>query len=277
MTETSNHPPQSPRPSWQDQVDLLVERELSSHERQELMRLLDRHPERWRACAMAFIERDLLRQSLRQIHAGCNSAHGELLGRSIAAPPKAAFTDQPNGRGGGGSAATIGRRVTRLVPTAGLWIAAAAILFAASLGIRYSLQGRPGILSPAMPAIAGPTADESTVPIRLAADNPDLWLQVKSAVNGLNVTDGQIIALVEIARSDATTAILPLIQSRTLTQQIVGLQQTELPPAYVDEVQRAGWQLDTAHQFLSFQFPDGRNQVVPVATHNYRYVGRKVF
>jgi hypothetical protein len=136
-----------------------------------------------------------------------------------------------------------------------------------------SLGSLPG---ESQPAVAG-TPKVNSEPGLATANDPDVWLQVRSVVNQLSVADGRVVALVDITSPGNSSQIVPIIQSPTLAQQIAELPKPDLPPAYVEEVQRAGWRFHTSHQFLSFHYPDGRNQVLPVATHNYRYVGREVF
>jgi hypothetical protein len=53
-------------------LDLLVDGELGEHQRAELLRLLDREPERWRELAVRFLQQQTEKQSVRKLMAGGN-------------------------------------------------------------------------------------------------------------------------------------------------------------------------------------------------------------
>src|SRR5579862_8950349 len=51
-------------------LDLLVDGDLGDHQRAELLRLIEREPERWRALAMRFLQRQTEKESVRKLMAG---------------------------------------------------------------------------------------------------------------------------------------------------------------------------------------------------------------
>ena len=51
----------------QEQIDWLVEGELDADQREQLLTELDQHPDGWKRCALAFLERDALQKSLIEV------------------------------------------------------------------------------------------------------------------------------------------------------------------------------------------------------------------
>ena len=156
------------------------------------------------------------------------------------------------------------------------WITTAIVLLGLGFGLRSLLElgggpkSRPNLVA-AAPGQSGP------ITLELSRQSPELWLQVSNAISRLSVPDSRVVALVGVERENSAPEILPIIQSKTLAQQVLTLPKPQVPQTYLDQVHRAGWQFDSSRQFLSLHLPNGQNQVLPVDTLNYRFVGNEVF
>ena len=52
----------------QEQLDLLVDGELEGQDRKDLLRKLDRSPNGWKHCALAFLEAQMFQQAIDKIN-----------------------------------------------------------------------------------------------------------------------------------------------------------------------------------------------------------------
>ena len=67
----------------QEQLDLLVDGELEEQDRKDLLRKLDRSPDGWKHCALAFLEAQMFQQAIRQEPGRKNSPFDLLLGKTL--------------------------------------------------------------------------------------------------------------------------------------------------------------------------------------------------
>jgi hypothetical protein len=158
---------------------------------------------------------------------------------------------------------------------AAIRVVAAGLLLALGFGLGNSFSARRS--GTEFPSSAGLQLHGDPTSLAISEDNPEFWLQVTQAVNRVSVADGRVVAVVGVEREDSKTEFLPVIHSQSLAQQVLSLPRPQIPRDFLDEVHRAGWTFESARQFLSLQLPDGQNQLMPVDTLNYRYVGHPTF
>lgn len=253
-------------PVPQDEIDWLVEGELTIAERDALVARFDRQPEYWRRCALAFMERDGLRRSLTAIR-----QNSMALSPSASELPKQLETDanvDPP------TALRPAATVAQGLPLGFLAIAAA-ILLAIGIGLGAWLQpessGDGNLIADRSPQ------DERNATSLAAQQNADVWLQVSNVVKQLNVPDSEVIAVVSVSGDRSGREFLPVIESESLQRQVLDLPKPEVPSGYLEQAERAGWKFDVSRQFLSLNIPGGGSQLLPLDTLQYRFVGVETF
>lgn len=243
-----------------ESIDLLVEGELDATARRELIGAADRQPELWRRVALAYMERDALARSLRDLTRDSGSPRTVTVAQCV---NNEANTSTRN-------------RSLRLDRVRDLAVLGSAAIVLLTLGFAA------GTFQPNhSPPRAAVATGESHSPLVAMAEresaDQELWLHVSNAVNQLSVADSEVIALVHYYRDGAQSEFVPIIRSPMLADQVMKLPQPQLADGLVEKVHRAGWRLDTSRQFLSFHLPDGENRILPIDTVNYRYVGQELF
>jgi hypothetical protein len=220
--------------------DRLVDGELLAAERRQLLASLEDQPGGWRRCALAFLEAQCWREGLGE------SAREPLSARVAAEKVSMARTES----------AREGRR--RGV----VWLAIAAGLLAAfTLGLRWrsgdpiagnNVVSTDGSIAQVIP----PPASES--PTALAgADALTIWVRDEAG--------------------NARPLRVPLVDARTLDQQL-GMQfQTGLPSDVRSQLQDRGFQVQSKRRYAPFWLESGRPMIVPVEDTRIVPVSQSVY
>jgi len=219
-------------------IDSLVAGELSDDQRAELFAWCDQEPNRWRLCALAFIEAQTWRQGLAAWMKESESS-------SMTSTSSAATT----------ASATLAAPRQRW--TSNRWAnwatMAACLLLAFFAGV---LVRDPKLLRPRS------TADGKQQQVVMETpEQPPATTYVTVPIQ-TNFNPG-VSNLLQIPVVDSANATRP--------------QKRELPDYVLKQWERQGYEVAQTERFLNAKLPDGRAVVVPVSGLAVKYVGKPVY
>ena len=226
-----------------DQIELLVENELSAAERSLLLLRLDTQPEQWRNLALAFVEHQVLRTSIQEVC--CSSDPTEPAANSSAELPSRPQT----------SSSKIN------------WLAIAAsflLVFAAGMGVGNWDR---------VPAIAlqqvDPAQSDSTEPSSgsLAEDRP-------APAAGQNVS-ASVVGYVEWNGSFGKQ-LSPVFSGTEIDKEWLERNPPQVNEKLERSFARAGWRISPERRFVSLKLAEGKQFMIPMDDVSYRYVGREL-
>ncbi len=237
----------------QDEIDLLAENELNRDERELLFARLDCDSTGWKRCAVALLEQRTLKVSFDSLSFG----HSVPDKNGLAGPETKLRKGIPKG--------FHAKRI------AGAAAAASVLLLCGFLFGSFLNQSS----SKQIIANQDNVGTHETVPGADRVD-PELVRQANLAMESTGVVEFELVAFVKIGDA-SQTRVYPLIRSAELSQKMNEMPKPKLPDKITQELQRSGWNLRTHQQFVSFDFPNGIRQTMPVGMLNYSYVGRETF
>jgi len=234
------------RPPTDDEaLDLLVDGELDEARRRELLLRLEREPDGWRRCALAFLEAQSLRQEMRRMV------------RRPAAPP-------PRPRSVPGRRWLNGR--------AGIVLAVAAS-FLIALGL--------GTLLRDFAARSGPAGPE---PIQLAGTEKGSRERTADPTGPLGPQPNasgpvQLVNLSMPGGPDGArhSIQLPACQRDSIDEAWLNSFPQAMPEKVQQALRRTGHQVRQSRQLLPLRMKDGRQLVLPVDQVDVHYVGNQPF
>lgn len=249
-----NAPETSKGPLEDQHFDRLVDGELPETERHTLLADLDRQPDGWRRCALAFLEAQCWRQELGRV------VDARQPPSRVTADPLSKATRPPARRG-----SKLGARTTTALAMAAsfvvaLWLGwtvqdALDVGRAPGPGPEVIAQSVPGPEAP-NPGSASPTSPSQRA---VAARGP--WQMVTLSANG---PDGQ--------RSQ--TIDLPACDRQHLDSRWPETLPSALPPEVLESLQRSGYRVRQHRELMPIEMQDGRRLVVPVEQVELEYVGQ---
>ncbi len=229
---------QSPQQPEQE-VDLLVDGELSESDRRSLLMRLEREPDGWRRCALAFLEAQCWKTEL-----------GEMAAKSRGVAAAESTVSRP--------AAEVRQQGWRQYMATSLAMAAS---FLIALVAGMGLRGNWSVLSP-HPGASVQEAILTSSPETRQAATAGQWTTV--TLDPAKSGNGQGLRGLS----------LPALQCNSLNEEML----TGLPSVISPELQRAfeqsGHQIDQQREIVPVQMKDGRRLVVPVDHIQIHYVGR---
>lgn len=251
MIPTNDYLPTPDEPPAVDDrtLDLLVDGELSPAARRKLLIQLDRIPDGWRRCALAFLEAQSWREEFGSLS-------------RPAAPLPIAPAVRPASR----------RYLTRRnLGTAAAMAASFLLALVLSFQMRYRWD------SPAPPAVPGPATmagnqgDGSATPAYAheteAPSRPTGWDQA-----------GRPWETVSLPVSRGASALELPAQERNAADETWWRHfPSAIPPEMVHALQQSGHQVDLRRQWMPFPMKDGRRLVVPVDEVDVHYVGTPTY
>jgi hypothetical protein len=241
-------------------IDRIVDGALTPAELRAAIERLDRQPDGWRRCAMAFLEAQCFSESFRSLEPAASSS-----------PARREFSSAPVARTGAGHRWIRGP------------IAAAILVASFALGwLGHSARPWSGARQPNMAqanANPGPPGDGSR-PKRIERDDADVH-QPSRLVAGQPEEPRSMPAVNEVVRAVArlhfgaktTGADVPILAGPGIDEQWLNNQ----PPPVNEHVQvaleREGYQVDQRRRFLTTILADGRRVAVPVDQVQIRFTG----
>jgi hypothetical protein len=178
-----------------EELDVLAEGELSLDQRTDLFRRLDKEPWQWKNCALAILETQAVRESLR----GCLAENRTAVDRI---PQPVALASQPSHR-------------SRLT---GGWMLVASVLLALAAGSLAGYQWADSRQSPHSLTTPDLAVDREPEDIREPEYNP-MQAVAQSTLSWLNVRDEKLLALVRLD-DGGKSRFVPIVSSETLADRL---------------------------------------------------------
>ncbi len=239
MTEPDTNTTHTQRPLL-DQIELLVEGELSSRERGNLLLRLDTQPEQWRTLALAFVEHQGWQTTIRDV---CRE------------DPQARSSDAKN------CALPTGRVNSKTWPVAAL-AGCLLLVFMAGFGAGGKWQSAWLASSKRLDA-----------QMTTAVKDPQPPVDVSSSSR--SQTEG-VVGYVEWVTSYGRQ-LSPVFEGDVVDQQWLESNPPQVDEKLQRTFARAGWQVRPARQLVSLTMEEGRRFLIPIDDLTYRYVGRQVY
>jgi len=282
----------------QADLDLLVEGELTLAQRRRIVAALDQEVDGWRRCALAFLEAQAWRTSMRALAGGiapreslldggprfkCGVPGVGLRGTSKRPP---AETHPSKEKAGGDSLAELANRpqaptLRATTPrtssdrsaTLLSWSAAAlALILAVGLGYATGFQHAP------------PQGDAMTDENRDGGSPGGGLLDVPDPANPnaarpliAGGPDDPTLRLVGTVKFDGADRPLPVVSGPGLDEEWLRNQPPLLSDYERSVLTQRGWQLREDRQIITVQLGDGSRLAIPVDSLQYRYVGNRVY
>lgn len=243
-----------PRIVSDEELDLLAEGELSREERADLFRRLDQQPQTWKSCALALLESQSLRATLRASlpeHGRSPSAH----------PLNLISLSQPESS----------RPGRNLLSSHRLWSSGMVILtlIAASLG-GYSLGRLKPETKRSEPSVVEKVPPQ---PSRVPPVEDPFQTVTRSTLNWLNVGDEELLAVVRLDEGPEARYV-PIVASPKLADRLRQIPQTPLSPQRIQQANQRGWNVLQHPQLIAIDRPAAETEVVPVQMVRYKFAGR---
>ena len=219
------------------QIQRLVDGELTRPQIQQLLRAAEAEPALWRELAVAFVEDRILANEARQY------ARDEAVLPAGASGLSRYDHMNPTAEQHGSSSAWR---------SAGLWLAAAAMLLcAAGLGFLAGQGGKP------------------QAPSDLLAGNASSGRERRSDQNG-----PYTFQLVDNQGQPIPNAVLPLLTEEAAAQLGYDPSRATIPAALQSEFRRAGYELQPEIKFIEARMNDGRRLSLPYSDLKIRSYGQ---
>jgi len=226
------------------EIDLLAEGELNNERRTDLFHRLDEHPQQWKWCALAVVETQSLRRSVR-------ASSLERLNKP-ANPDTMPITNV--------ELENVGSR-SRTVAYASQWLVAALLLVGLTVGAFR--MGRQSASRPmASPGVA-------------SADVRSLIGATESTLNRLNIGDEEVLAFVKV-NSGKRPVVVPVVNSQKLADQALRLPMAPLPQEQIRRANEKGWNVSQERILIATEFLTAETEIVPVQMVRYQFVGKDV-
>jgi len=232
----------------QELLDCLVDGELPEARRRELLASLDGTPGGWRACALAFLEAQCVKDSL-----------GAAVRQSASRPEVVvpSFTVRSE----------WGRRARMFLSMAASFLLALGIGWWAGMLRHTDGPGGPGLGSSAslvaspVDAMAGRQADPAAPggPPRLRDSSPAMT-----------------VALPDAWSQGGREVRLPVVERDQIDHSLLYPDAQAFPAQLREALRRAGYEVRQHHGLVPVPVQDGRHAVLPVDQLDVRYVGNHV-
>ncbi len=223
-------------------LDRLVDGELTGSERRQLLGSLDKRPEGWRRCAMAFLEAQSWREELGQVARGSHSEAKE---------PKSPASPVPQLPGRKSHWAAGAK-----------WLAlAASLLLAFGLGMMQRERGN---------SVA---VDISNPGGQLARVSPP----ANSAAPNGAAPDDALTLFVKDSGGRMQPVRVPLVDASTLDKQLGVQFQTGMPDDIRNQLKDSGYTVKSKRQYAPLWFENGRPMIVPVEDTKIVPVSNRVY
>lgn len=231
-------------------LDRLVDGELDSAQRRQVLQLLEQEPDGWKRCARAFLEAQAFRDALLEC-AESTQTVSPLSNESVLA--------------------TAGRERTRRPRAFALLTTTAVCLLAAVFwtGTRYGH-------SLAMNAIPAQVPNEQ----QLTQENPQVTPQPDANQTSENVPvkPAAVATLNNAAENHSPHAATQNVAfSSAVREQIDAHVPQPFTAAQLQQLRQHGWKVEQQRQLVAIPLADGRQMVIPVDSLQYQYARPAVY
>ncbi|HEY4759908.1 MAG TPA: hypothetical protein VIH42_04945, partial [Thermoguttaceae bacterium] len=206
---------------------------------------LDREPDGWRRCAMAFLEAQSWKKEIGDLRQSVTAV-------SLSTKPVVLKTKQINPH-------------FKLLGT--LASMAACFLLTLWIGVWWQQHGRH-----AAAIIAGGNSNQ------LVSKTSEQAATILPMRSDQTSTPWQLVRLSPAGSTDSSQALqLPAIERDQIDEQWLKSMPDSIPNNVVQALRHAGYRVRTNQELLPLQFKDGRRLVVPIDQVDVKYVGNKVY
>ena len=248
----------------QEELDWLAEGEMDPGERAALFARLDQSNDGWKRCAIALVEHQLIRSSIKDM---VDSGFQSKANGSVAVPDQA-----PHAPG----KLAVDRETKSRKRIYGLSsVAAAVVLLAISSCAAFFVGMDRGQQQAFNQSPVGTNEEGSlTTPDIDVSASPG---QFEELVARTGVSDATLIGIVRFQSDDQQESIVPILSSPSIEQHIEQESVRPISQTVRNELRKEGWLINASRQFVSVQSPFGSHRIFPVDLLNYRFVGKQVF
>jgi hypothetical protein len=226
--------------SLNEDIDRLVDGELTADERRHLLQSFDKRPEGWRSCALAFLEAQSWREELGQVARGC------------AAEPQKTKSPVP-------SAAIVRKSIWA---TGAMWLAMAAGLLVA-FGLGTMRRERSLLVADNAGSSASQMASTSA---------PGNTARPSTTKHGDAVT-----LFVKDEGGRMQPVHVPLVDASTLDKQLGVQFQTGMPEDVRKRLKSDGYAVQTKRRYAPLWLENGRPMILPVEDTKIVPVSNRVY
>ena len=247
----------------QEELDWLAEGEMDASERAALFARLDESSDGWKRCAIALVEHQLIRGSIKEmVDSGFQSEANEI-----------AVSDQAPQTFHEYSGKRESKRRKRISWLS--YVAAAVLLIMISSGAAFFIGMDHGQQQAFNQTPVGTNEEGSlTTPDIDVSASPG---QFEELVARTGVADATLIGIVRFQSDDQQESIVPILSSPSIEQHIEQEAVRPISQTVRNELRKEGWLINASRQFVSVQSPFGSHRIFPVDLLNYRFVGKQVF
>lgn len=259
----------------QVELDQLVEGELSLAERQRVVAALAESPDGWRRCALAFLEAQSWRSSMRAVVGTADAAPAS----SVVASPVAASNGRTarfalevgaSSKSAAKVASPSAAAARDLRATLLSWSAAAlALVLAVGLGYATGFQNSPS------PGDARHGQDALPVEVNDNTGGFEPFEAEQPLIAG--DPNDPALRLVGTVKFDGADQPLPVVSGPGLDEEWLRNQPPLLSDYERSLLAQRGWRLKEDRQIITVQLADGSKLAIPVDALEYQYVGNKVY
>jgi hypothetical protein len=231
--------------SADNSFDRLVDGELSESERRQLLASLDREPEGWRRCALAFLEAQSWKKEIGALRQTVPA--GSLKVASLAGPARQKTSPQ------------------KVLGT--ILAMAASFLLVLGAGIWWQRGERNIVVATATAPInqfAGKIGDQAATKSMSRPEKASIpWKLVRLSPAG-STNPNQDIEL-------------PAVERDRIDEQWLKSMPSAVPKNVVQALRRSGYQVQTNEELMPMVLKDGRRLVVPIDQVDVKYVGNRIY
>ena len=239
----------------QDQLDLLAEGELNVAEREQLFTQLDRDPISWKRATFALLEVQALQRHLSVKELAPSKTSSVWEEKTPSRQHKISekrWRDRVRWRLLGGTLAAIA-------------------FVAIGMALNENLR------SPITQTVVSQPVEPLHPLVQQMADYPLEWTrQLTLTAQSVANQESQLIAFVAI-ENQGQPQVYPIVENQAMQKQLADQASFQLPTELVSSIEQAGWQINVQRQLLSFRFPDGVNQIIPIEMLDCHFLGKEVF
>jgi hypothetical protein len=235
------------KPLGDEFIDRVVDGGLTPAELRGAIERLDRDADGWKRCAVAFLEAQCWRESMRAME---QPAGAPMLGRSASLHQSAAFSTRAQ------------LRFLRRPIAAGIIAASFALGWLGHAARTRSVAGASTMAAAVQPVYAPASQVDSSPALGRRDDQyPQTWADVARPVMRLRVG------------SESAQAEVPILAGPGINEEWLRNQPPPVNEHSLVVLQQHGYQVDQRRRLITTTLPDGRRVAVPIDQVQIRYTG----
>ena len=231
-------------------IDLLVEGELNSKERTELLLRLDDSTDGWKMCAISFMESRSIRKVVCQTTNGTlTPASNDRTNQLATSPLEKTIAPAPSFK--------VAKTLAQLAALAAM------VALAFFLGTQITGPDSPVLVKDKIDDSANELSSETKLP-----EASDSQVAAKDEI--------QLVGHVTMDDSIGNRIRLPILSGPGDRGNWVKEASLNIPNSHRKQLSRAGWKIEKSQRLVSLNFR-GEELTIPIEQLNYEYVGNPTF